>query len=134
MAIYFIKQGEFVKIGHARDIKGRLADIQTSTPYAVSLLGVIKTSRPARLERTLHHKFRECHHRGEWYRLTPELSELIAMGTESPEPINVIGKGEPISSELLEWIRERQAEINAVRDIAPILPNHRPPIQLELYI
>lgn len=134
MAIYFIRQGKFVKIGHAVNVKGRLADVQTASPLPVVLLGVINTNHSHRLEGILHHKFREYHQRGEWYRLTPALLTLIEAEIESPEPINVIEHGEPIGVELLSWIRARRVEIDAMRDNKPIPPKGRPPIQLEMML
>jgi predicted HicB family RNase H-like nuclease len=65
-----------VKIGYTKDVASRLADLQLGNPHNVTLLGVIEDATPS-LERTLHKKFASDHHKGEWFRLTGDISKYI---------------------------------------------------------
>jgi len=74
--VYLIGAPGFLKIGHSSRIETRFADLRTSTPLDLSLLGVLKGSRP--LERDLHRLFSEHRVRGEWYRDVAEIREFFA--------------------------------------------------------
>lgn len=68
--VYFITDGEFVKIGIAEDVQKRLAGIQTGNPRKVSVLFSIpvKSVKAARvLERQLHNAYSEFAKCGEWF-------------------------------------------------------------------
>ena len=65
-----------MKIGYtARRVSVRLAEGQTFAPEALLVLA----ESPGTLsdESRLHRIFREDHSRGEWYRYTPRLKELV---------------------------------------------------------
>jgi len=86
--LYFIQanhdeeDGGPVKIGCAVDIQRRINNLQTASPYKLSLVGVIMEG--AGQERTLHRRFAHLHMRGEWFYAGEELVDFIlALGKPS---------------------------------------------------
>ena len=68
--VYFISDGEFVKIGKANNVQVRLSQFQTASPRPLKVLKVIecKDSKDAyELEKFLHQAFSEHHIRNEWF-------------------------------------------------------------------
>lgn len=67
-----------IKIGCASDPVARLAQLQTASPYPLSLIGYVPGGE--KLERELHQKYAHLRLRGEWFDCTVELEqELIDM-------------------------------------------------------
>ncbi len=60
--VYFIRCGDFFKIGCSDDIPRRLKDMETNNPYELELIEVDED------EQFWHKVFAHRHHRGEWYR------------------------------------------------------------------
>lgn len=76
--VYFISDGEYIKIGMSYNVEKRLAALQTSNPRALKLLRTILVPNEdwARyLEQELHKHFGEKRVAGEWFLLDWELSE-----------------------------------------------------------
>jgi hypothetical protein len=65
--IYFIRSGEFVKIGKSRHWKKRMENMQVGSPYTVVPLLVLVA--PPEMERKLHNRFKADHFRGEWFHM-----------------------------------------------------------------
>ena len=80
--IYFIlnDDSQAVKIGIAKNVKRRLASLQTSSPSGLKLLGTIKTKSvndARKIEKSLHKRFDENRIRGEWFKADVELLDYI---------------------------------------------------------
>lgn len=60
---YFIKCGDYVKVGSSRNPARRLKDLQSDNPYPLSLMWVDIVND----ENYWHTKLQSCHHHGEWY-------------------------------------------------------------------
>lgn len=73
--VYFIQNGDAVKIGISSNPKMRMADMAVGNHADLKLLGVMTGGGPR--ERHLHKKFDKHHIRGEWYKLAPEILEYI---------------------------------------------------------
>jgi hypothetical protein len=74
--IYFAKCCDFIKIGYTSDdAESRVKNLQTGCPFKISLIGAIDGDRSA--ENTLHGILAAHHYRGEWFRESDELSEII---------------------------------------------------------
>ena len=75
--VYFLDDGDFIKIGWAVDPETRWRDLQTGSARHHQLLG----STPGTLldERNLHRKFAHLKHRGEWFKKEPELLSFIGI-------------------------------------------------------
>lgn len=75
-SVYFAECDGRVKIGWSRKVASRIAQLQTGSSSAITLLGVVAGGRS--LERRLHERFAACRVNGEWFDLTPELRSYIA--------------------------------------------------------
>ncbi len=73
--IYFIKQGEYVKIGFTNRFKTRLNQLQVSSPIKLEVLGIIDGDKND--EQRLHNKFKHIASNGEWFIYCDELKKFI---------------------------------------------------------
>jgi hypothetical protein len=64
--LYFIRAGDFVKIGRARDVRQRASAIRCACPLEIEEI-IIHQGRGDE-ERLLHRSFRGDHVRGEWFK------------------------------------------------------------------
>tara|TARA_R110000803_G_C11802403_1_gene299605 strand:+ start:99 stop:548 length:450 start_codon:yes stop_codon:yes gene_type:complete len=63
MPVYFIRGGDYVKIGASVNPKERLKQLQVGNPMELELVNVDKKEN----EEWWHKVFAHRHHRGEWY-------------------------------------------------------------------
>ena len=102
--IYFIRSGQYVKIGRANSPLARLRQVQTGNPLQGELLAVLPGGRNS--EARLHSAFAEYRVRGEWFQLVPAIEEFITdacrdypecqltpQGDETKTPKTVGGEG-----------------------------------------
>jgi len=75
--IYFIKDGDFIKIGMSADPWRRLASFQTSHHNELELMAVMPGGPD--LEAGLHRAFSKWAKRGEWFEQNPQLLAFIEM-------------------------------------------------------
>ena len=73
--IYFIKAGDFVKIGITTNPKKRLHDLQTSNPLKLDLIYFMPGDE--NLEKILHEVFDEYKESGEWFRFESGLRTFV---------------------------------------------------------
>lgn len=73
--LYFITDGEYIKIGVAINVKNRLDNMQVGNVRKLTLLAVCEYGEE--LEAIYHQKFKEEHIRGEWFRLSDKIWEEI---------------------------------------------------------
>lgn len=64
---YFIRSGQFVKIGTSRSVRRRLYTVRVGTPEGARLIGMAMGG--ADREKLIHAHLADFHHRGEWFRL-----------------------------------------------------------------
>jgi hypothetical protein len=64
--VYFLQCGGLIKIGFARDVAKRLAELQTGNPEPLKLVAVIPGCLPS-VERRYHREFATARRRGEWF-------------------------------------------------------------------
>jgi len=78
--VYLIQAGELYrfKIGCAQNVKRRLAELQTSSPLILNLLGEMKSSDMYDDEKRWHQIFHSTRKIGEWFDLTHEQLSQIA--------------------------------------------------------
>lgn len=76
--LYFIRMGEFVKIGKTTCLGERLKTLQTSSPYELAVLKAVKTA-DLTLEYRVHAACEALHVRGEWYRLEGGLAKFLGV-------------------------------------------------------
>jgi hypothetical protein len=68
--VYFVSDGENIKIGHTYDLPKRLTALQTGNPHALTVVGSVICTDPAEVESRLHMRFADRRVRGEWFRLS----------------------------------------------------------------
>ncbi len=78
--VYFLRAGNFIKIGFSTRVQERISMMQTGCPYELILLGTMQGS--LKDEKNLHKKFSLFRARAEWFRAEAELLEYIESVTE----------------------------------------------------
>lgn len=78
--VYFISDGEVVKIGHTLNVIGRLNDLQVANPKQLWLVGIIEGGISK--EKELHNKFNFLKRRGEWFDLHPDVWNYLCNKNE----------------------------------------------------
>lgn len=73
--VYFIKCGEFVKIGTTFDLNARRKAMLTDNPFELELLFTKQGSVPK--EKAFHAQFAQYRHRREWFRIEGTLKDWI---------------------------------------------------------
>lgn len=73
--VYFIAQGDLVKIGVSTDVKKRVYALTTSNPRALRLIRRIDGCR--KVEAEMHKRFASLRVKGEWFSLSGELAEYL---------------------------------------------------------
>jgi hypothetical protein len=73
--IYFVRSGEFIKIGQSRRWKQRVETMQVGSPHTLIVLLILKAE--PKLESKLHNWFRTDHFRGEWFHSGPAILAYI---------------------------------------------------------
>jgi DNA-binding XRE family transcriptional regulator len=73
--IYFIKQGDYVKIGFTNRFKNRLNQLQVSSPIKLEVLAIIEGEKTN--EKNMQEKFKHISTNGEWFMYCDELKSYI---------------------------------------------------------
>ncbi len=100
--VYFVTDGEAIKIGVSTFLKLRLQDLQTSNHRTLQVIGTIPGGPD--MERRLHKRFEHLWLRGEWYRAESELLSFIH------EEVAVRNEVKQVRQELQAW-KERQVSL-----------------------
>jgi hypothetical protein len=70
--VYFITDGEYIKIGYAYDLKERLIALQIGSSRVLRVVRSFFSMYPYEEEQLLHQKYKASHVRGEWFKLQLE--------------------------------------------------------------
>ena len=80
----FAEHPQHIKIGVSRELKSRLQNYRTHTPFTVEVLLFIKATYKVNdplnakvLEKQLHEQFKHLKHRGEWFENRGALKQYI---------------------------------------------------------
>lgn len=73
--VYYVRAGDFVKIGFTTDLPARMKRLQTSSPCKLQLLVAIEGS-PER-EKSEHRSYRDLRAYGEWFKMDGALLEFL---------------------------------------------------------
>lgn len=98
--VYFIYCAGFVKIGITTNLEKRMATLQIGAPWQARVVGMMVGGRTT--ESFLHFVFSEHSVGGEWFRLSDEIRQALAI-IAVPE---LSGHLEVEETEYREWIRE----------------------------
>lgn len=75
--VYFLRAGEFVKIGKSTGTPdSRVNQLRTGCPFPIEVMATIPGGLD--LERSLHRRFAHCRAHGEWFHATPGLLAYVA--------------------------------------------------------
>lgn len=83
--LYFITDGEFIKIGISDDPRFRLKGMQTGSPRTLYLEYCGNTADAYVQEQYLHNKFKHLRVRGEWFKYTDEIKDQIELSRNNEE-------------------------------------------------
>jgi len=75
--VYFIKQGNYVKIGRARNVKRRIRRLQTASPVKLELIHTKESNSDQRTEKSLHNKFKADRVEGEWFNISKKMKRFL---------------------------------------------------------
>ena len=83
-SVYFVRSVALnvIKIGSADDPKARIRNLQVGTADELVLEGYWMTDDAERLEAILHQTFADQWVRGEWFKPSPDLLEVVASTTK----------------------------------------------------
>lgn len=86
LKIYFVKNGDAVKIGVSKNPEQRMSELSVSSNGAIQLLAVLDGGHGD--EKEFHRKFSRYLIRGEWFKYQGELAKFIATlpPYEKPDP------------------------------------------------
>lgn len=84
--VYFVQDSHSgaIKIGKADRPEQRIKELQTGTPYPLTMLGVVPADRNT--EADLQKRFTDARIRGEWFLPEPDLLAFINRWATQPEP------------------------------------------------
>lgn len=85
--VYFIDDGELIKIGFSHATHQRFGSLQTNHGKKLRLLGTIR-AEGYKTERELHQRFAHLRERGEWFRKDPELLDFITANATPPATLS----------------------------------------------
>lgn len=84
--VYFVAMGDHLKIGFAKNVKKRVADLQVGSPVPLEIVHVHGGSREDEIR--LHEQFARYSANGEWFEKAPDIMRLIArLKTSWRDPI-----------------------------------------------
>lgn len=108
--VYFISDGDCIKIGYSGSALVRFRDIQIGSSRELRLLGYTPGTMDD--EQRLHRMFNHIHVRGEWFKATPRLLEFVAAACA---PGGCLPKADPSNSgtrrALTIWSRRQREPI-----------------------
>lgn len=74
--VYFMRCGDWVKIGFSLEPMGRVAHLHTNQPHEISAVVIVRGTRED--ERRAHAAVKSERLRGEWFNYTPAVANLIS--------------------------------------------------------
>jgi len=83
--VYFVQCNNSVKIGVSWTPDIRMEDMQTSNPYELKLIGVIKNGGYEK-EKEIHEQFIKNRIRNEWFKLDDDLISFIKKNVSKWKP------------------------------------------------
>jgi hypothetical protein len=70
--VYLMFDGELWKIGKALNITSRKKQLERQLGKPLELLHAIQSDDYSRAEAEMHHQYKHCRKRGEWFKLSPD--------------------------------------------------------------
>jgi hypothetical protein len=104
--VYFISNGEQVKIGKANNVKKRLSELQTGNTTKLTLLQTIKcadSKEAFELEKKLHDDYNHLRVSGEWFKFDKSMLDLDE-SIITPMVIKIMEEAKNDDNKLLELV------------------------------
>lgn len=102
-----IDDSAICKVGFSTDVGSRLRQLQTSNPFVLRL---VKTRNGCPiLEKAIHNALKKFHVRGEWFRMTPEVSVIF-------DDTNIVVNQDGISSRPYNFITATREAMGLRKD------------------
>ncbi len=79
--VYFIRDGDYVKIGVSGNVEKRMDAMLGHNPHEIELLACFPGT--TRTEKALHALFAFCRYRREWFYATPQIYDFINAAREN---------------------------------------------------
>lgn len=118
--VYFIRCGEFVKIGRAASLKDRLRALQGANPTKLEVLLTLSISDDdlrVRMETELHHIFGPLRTQGEWFKYEGPLVTFIADPGSAKMAYNFIRWRHDARGALAAAVRRHADSAQLTRDL-----------------
>ena len=80
MNVYFIKSDRYLKVGKAKDVESRMAELQVGNPVKLHLFGIIKCKSERHafdMESRFHNWLKRHAHRGEWFNFNEAVKNRV---------------------------------------------------------
>ena len=118
--VYFLRCGDFVKVGYASDAPSRVRHIRVSNPYPVDLIAWARGGRDE--EARIHAIIKNHRHKGEWFRVAEQLMVIVEAASDTASWIGVLhgpklSRLEMASVVLLSTLRDCAEESGGRADI-----------------
>lgn len=94
--VYFIKCGQYFKIGMSKNVYARFASIRVTNPCECELIHTVESENVYLTERLFKSMFGRVNIRGEWFELTSKDIDYIKAGNYSASIKQSLGKRPPI--------------------------------------
>lgn len=75
--VYFVTDGEAIKIGWTKHMVQRLSALQHPLRQELTVLGTMAAERHQ--ETLMHHRFHHLRIRGEWFKMDPSITDYIKL-------------------------------------------------------
>lgn len=137
--VYFLRQEEFVKIGFTMDPLSRQSGLQVGSPKVHNLIALIEGGKD--LEKHLHDLFKDSWEIGDWFKITPKITEwltehlgqLLTIEEESGGQLqHESTEAKPLSTERSPTLRHIQTRINEAgwHALKVLAVKHRTKVQI----
>lgn len=118
MSVYFLAHGNLVKIGKSADPDARVRTLQTAAFMRLRLLAVADIASEAQsyeIERRLHEQFAWSRKRGEFFRTSAPLRELIAAVAAGMD----VREAMRLTADQCRQLARRQGRLQACKAVTP---------------
>ena len=112
--VYFVRCQHYVKVGYAKDVERRIAELQIGNPYKLEVVATVQGT-PS-LERAFHKALRRKYVRGEWFELDSEVQHLIAqilVGAEAKSFLQISDLAGTPNAEYRAMTRKERQKLRA---------------------
>lgn len=81
--LYFLRGGDYIKIGRTVDFDRRLSELKVSSPYELELIALIENK--GCYEFRIHDLFKKIRVKGEWFKDDQSISDFIGLVLDNSE-------------------------------------------------